>query len=303
MAARMFSFYGDHWQNEIIECPNCHWKGTIMEAGPRYFKEVMDCECPNCDNSGLLAIVNYSLGDGEDQRPRIFKILSNRTEKNTAIEENGLNGRTTTAAFRDSITGEWTPARVALHGSIVDDLLAGKQPKDKPKICIVGGGLGVGKSTFIKSTVIAKFPGAVVIDADQFWLKIPEYEALAREDWRTVGDLTYQELRYIRDLTLAVAVSRRLYIVLETVGDPTLKELVQLLKQAGYQIALEWLDRPIEAARRAVQKRANQNPTPEDNLWCSPPNRDFPDKFQYQNVDVKTFAFEYKKRLREGTHI
>jgi len=153
------------------------------------------------------------------------------------------------------------------------------------------------------STIIAKFPGAVVIDADQFWLTIPEYEALAREDWRTVGNLTYQELRYIRDLTLAVAVARRLDIVLETMGDPALKELVQLLKQAAYQIALEWLDRPIEEAREAVQKRANENPTLEDNLWCSPPNRDFPDKFQYQNVDVKTFAFEYEKRLREGTHI
>jgi len=74
MSARHFN-YEDDWENEILECPKCHWKGTFKEAGPNFFGEVMDCECPNCDffEAPMLAIVNYSVGDGTDQRPRILK--------------------------------------------------------------------------------------------------------------------------------------------------------------------------------------------------------------------------------------
>ena len=74
MSARHFNYYEDDWKTAILECPKGHWKGTIEEAGPRYFAEVMDCECPECDffEAPILAIVNYSVGDGTDQRPRIL---------------------------------------------------------------------------------------------------------------------------------------------------------------------------------------------------------------------------------------
>jgi hypothetical protein len=81
MGARHFN-YEDDWENEILECPKCHWKGTFKEAGPNYFAEVMDCQCPNCDffEAPMLAIVNYSLGDCKDQRPRILKEQEPPTE-------------------------------------------------------------------------------------------------------------------------------------------------------------------------------------------------------------------------------
>jgi hypothetical protein len=75
MGARHFDYDGDDWKNAILECPKCHWKGTIEEAGPNYYAEVMDCSCPRCNvlEAPMLAIVNYSLGPGIDQRPRILK--------------------------------------------------------------------------------------------------------------------------------------------------------------------------------------------------------------------------------------
>lgn len=113
MAARMLSFYGDDWQNELVECPKCHWKGTTMEAGPRYFKEVMDCECPNCDYDGLLAIVNYSVGDGEDQRPRILKILEAKSQtQQTKLPDLGLNN------FR--VCGDRYRYRSAEQGDVIE---------------------------------------------------------------------------------------------------------------------------------------------------------------------------------------
>lgn len=58
------------------------------------------------------------------------------------------------------------------------------------------------------------------------------------------------------------------------------------------------LDCSTVEARERINKRANANPTPEDNLWCSPQRPEFPDKFDYQNVDAAAFRQEYERRLR-----
>jgi hypothetical protein len=144
-----------------------------------------------------------------------------------------------------------------------------------------------------------EYPDAVVIDADQLWLKIPEYMALEKEDWRTVGNRTYQEVRYIRDKLLAAAVARKLDIILEIIGSSAeLLELARLLKREGYENHARWVDVPMEEAKKRVDDRANTNPTPGDNLWCSEPDPEFPDKFEYKDVDVKTFVREFESQLK-----
>jgi predicted kinase len=210
----------------------------------------------------------------------------------------GLQGKTTKAAFWNFATGEWMLARAALHERIIHDMLAAKGTKSNPKLWIVAGGLGSGKSTLIASQFAPEHPDAVVVNADQLWLSIPEYEALAKEDWKTAGDYTYAEVRYLRDAALAEAAARKLDIILEISGNEGLEELVSILEHGGYQISLNYLDCPVEQARTRINLRANTSPTPEDNLWCSPQRPDFPDKFDYQDVELKTFAREYEKRKR-----
>jgi adenylylsulfate kinase-like enzyme len=113
-----------------------------------------------------------------------------------------LQGKPTSTIFRNPATGEWIPARAALHENIIADLLAGNSGKKNPTLWVVTGGVGSGKSTLIRSELAPEHSEAVVIDADQMWLKIPEYEALAAEDWKTAGERTYTEVRYLRDATL-----------------------------------------------------------------------------------------------------
>jgi hypothetical protein len=113
-----------------------------------------------------------------------------------------IEGKATSTIYRDPATGEWIPARAELHETIIEDLLRGKRVTRNPTLRIVTGGVGSGKSALIKSEMQPNHSGAVVIDADQFWLKIPEYEELATADWRTAGDRTYTEVRYLRDATL-----------------------------------------------------------------------------------------------------
>ena len=221
-------------------------------------------------------------------------IMAFRSSSSWPVEQ--LRQETTSAIFRDAATGGWTAERAALHEKIINRLLAGKRREASPRIWVVMGGVGSGKSTFIKSKLTPEHPGAVVIDADQIWVEIPEYEVVAAVDWRTAGDRTYAEVRYLRDAALAEAAARRLDIILEINGDENSDEVANILARDGYEVSVICVDCPEEQARERMQERANSEPTPEGNLWCSPPRPEFPDKYDYQDVDPEIFRQEYAKR-------
>jgi len=200
--------------------------------------------------------------------------------------------------YRHTVTGEWTPERAALHKNIINDLLGGTASKKSPKLWIVMGGVGAGKSTLIRSELEPDHPGAVVIDADRLWVRIPEYENLAAANWRTAGELTYAEVRYLRDAALAQAAVRRLDIILEISGDENSAAAVEILEQDGYDASVNYVDCSPEEAQERIRVRAKMNPTPEDNLWCSPVNPAYPDKYDYQNIDLECFRWEYERRSK-----
>jgi predicted ATPase len=217
-----------------------------------------------------------------------------RSSSSWPVEQ--LRQETTSAIFRDAATGAWTTQRAELHEKIINRLFAGKRREASPRMWVVTGGVGSGKSTLIKSELAPEHPGAVVIDADQMWVEIPEYEALAAADWRTAGDRTYAELRYLRDAALAEAAARRLDIILEISGDENSAEVANILKRDGYELSVNYVNCSPEQAQERMLKRANTEPTPEDNLWCSLPLPEFPDKYDYQDVDPEIFRQEYAKR-------
>src|ERR1035438_4714698 len=214
------------------------------------------------------------------------------TPKSWSIER--LEGKATVGSYRNFKTGEWAAARHVLHEEIINRLLAGKLRRESPTLCLVMGGIGTGKSTMIESKLAPEQPNAMVIDADKLWMEIPEYQALAMADWRMAADRTYAEVRILRDELLAEAAARRLDIILEAGdGGDHLQEVASFMIQAGYVISVVAVDCPVEEALKRMQYRANHNPTPEDNLWTSPPRPDLPDKFDYQNVDFAVLRSEY----------
>jgi predicted ABC-type ATPase len=228
--------------------------------------------------------------------------MSSQESGSWSVEQ--LRSATTSAVYRDLTTGEWTPKRAELHEEIIARLLAGRRGNKKgPKIWIVVGGVGSGKSDLIKTDLGPKHPRVIVIDADRMWVEIPEYEALAAADRRTAGDRTYAELRVLRDQALAEAAARGLSIILEVSGDEPLDEVLALMERDGYKVSINYVHCPAEEARMRMQERLLSTiHTPEDNLWGSPPS--FPDKYDYQNVDKESFRSEYekrKKRLASGS--
>lgn len=50
--------YSDYDENEILECPICHWKGKA-EGHIEYYDDLFDVSCPNCDK--MILVVSYPL--------------------------------------------------------------------------------------------------------------------------------------------------------------------------------------------------------------------------------------------------
>ena len=54
--SRIFE-YEESWEEQILTCTECNWKGTFREGDTEMYAEVMDSSCPNCDI--ILAVVSY----------------------------------------------------------------------------------------------------------------------------------------------------------------------------------------------------------------------------------------------------
>ena len=87
---------------------------------------------------------------------------------------------------------------------------------------------------------------------------------------------------------------------MEINADENSAEVMNILKSDGYEISLNHVDCSGEQAKERMLERANTDPTPADNLWCSMPNPEFPDKYDYQDMNPKIFRQEYAKRKRRA---
>lgn len=60
MSTRHFNYFDDY-KTQVLECPNCHWKGTFEQGSVEYYADLMDCTCPECDVfvSPMLAVVLF----------------------------------------------------------------------------------------------------------------------------------------------------------------------------------------------------------------------------------------------------
>ena len=148
----------------------------------------------------------------------------------------------------------------------------------------------------IASELAPKTSGAVVIDADRLWSKLPEYEELAKEDWKTAGDRTYAESPVLQRRGFGrgcgTETGHHFKVRNEHSGD-----VASILAHDGYEVSVDCVDCSPDEARERINKRANANPTPEDNLWCSPQRSEFPDKFDYKRGCGCIWATAEERRL------
>ena len=84
MTARSFGYY-DRWQDEVLVCTRCGWRGKFNEGLVDYYETLMDCTCPSClslEESTMLAVVHYpSLEESKAQGDQLTE-----AEKQSVVE-------------------------------------------------------------------------------------------------------------------------------------------------------------------------------------------------------------------------
>lgn len=53
-----FNYYDD-WRSTVLECPKCGWRGACEEGACGNYDDLVDCCCPKCEDSPMLAIVSF----------------------------------------------------------------------------------------------------------------------------------------------------------------------------------------------------------------------------------------------------
>jgi predicted kinase len=213
---------------------------------------------------------------------------SNQYEPSThsAAISNGSRVRqwSTFDAYFNQRNGTWLTERLeTVHKPIIDTLFAGKLPSKarQPRCALLGGGLGVGKSTLAREIQTAR-PNSILIDPDVFKQFIPEYAWLQLEDLDTALLRVHDESRHIAQEALARAVTGRYDVILDTCASGSETHgLVTEFKSRGYNLAMQFVDTPVEVAiarikvAASVPGRAHYGRwafAPENKQWQSPEN-------------------------------
>ena len=123
---------------------------------------------------------------------------------------------------------------------------------EQPKIVILTGGPGAGKTTVRKQSLSQ---GYVLVDAAEIFVRLSRGECFPfpgplEEPMNIVGNLVAQR-----------AISERRHIVTELIGADhrTLMELIQTMTTAGYKIEVRYIHCGIEAAVSRNLSRGDDN--------------------------------------------
>jgi hypothetical protein len=162
------------------------------------------------------------------------------------------------------VDGKYTPEAVAAQDSDINKVLGPrKAPEAKPKAVIMVGGAASGKGGL---GVQADNPGLPTIDSDVFKMGdeklgvkgIPESKILLKSDPLGAADRMHEESSDIAKRAVKEAIDREQSFILDKVhGDPAkLRQQIQELKAAGYEIDLRGVDKNLDEAMNAMVGRA-----------------------------------------------
>lgn len=181
--------------------------------------------------------------------------------------------------------GEYTPARYAVQQKIIWKAFEGwedKVPKTgKPKLVILGGRGGSGKSHFTKGEN-AQYPKDkfVVIDPDAFKESLPEYKNLVDSGDKYAGLNAWEVHEESSDMKKrALEMAKNLGV--NTVLDGTLskyssvKKVVDEFKKAGYDVEGAYMHLPREkSTARGILRGMNGRFVPVGQLLAMKENED-----------------------------
>lgn len=158
----------------------------------------------------------------------------------------------------DSTGTHFTAERSALHAKIIDQIVGGRKSQEHPAFVMLGGGPASGKT---KAAQAAEhdFPDAVTINPDDIKMMLPEYKQLGPDQ---AASFTHEESSYLAKQVMAAAIAQRSHVVLDAVGDNSVKSVEGKLagaKAAGYSTHARYVTVPTEEAQRRAVARGQRS--------------------------------------------
>jgi len=163
------------------------------------------------------------------------------------------------------VDGKFTPERQALHDEIVMKALEGiPVATGQPEYHMLGGGPGVGKSTYEKSefSTLPEKGTAVLINSDNIKDMLPEVMASKENDPtdKSWASKAHEESSYIAKRISAAAVETGRNVLLDGTGNSGLGKLtgkIEAAQSQGYRVEGHYLTRPIDDCLDSGKRRAD----------------------------------------------
>lgn len=175
------------------------------------------------------------------------------------------------------------------EGEIKPDNLEGLEPVLRPKMFMLGGQPGAGKSN-VRQAITKKFPNALTVDPDELRTYHPRYVQLVKEDPdNAAGRVHYDASKWAAELR-EVAVELKLNIIFDTSLGGNVNTTVSVAKdaaKAGYDVEVHVAAVSIEASRQAVRKRFEEA----HETYAQDPEENLPPR----NVPMSKQLDSYKK--------
>ena len=172
---------------------------------------------------------------------------------------------------------------------IKPDNLEGLEPVLRPKMFMLGGQPGAGKSN-VRQAITKKFPNALTVDPDELRTYHPRYVQLVKEDPdNAAGRVHYDASKWAAELR-EVAVELKLNIIFDTSLGGNVNTTVSVAKdaaKAGYDVEVHVAAVSIEASRQAVRKRFEEA----HETYAQDPEENLPPR----NVPMSKQLDSYKK--------
>lgn len=182
--------------------------------------------------------------------------------------------------------GEYTPARYAVQQKIIWKAFEGwenKVPKEgKPKLVILGGRGGSGKSQFTDKDKLNLYPkdDYVVIDPDKFKESLPEYKNLVDSGDKYAGLNAWEvheESSDMKKRALGMAKELGANVVLDGTLSKysSVKKVIDEFKKAGYDVEGAYMHLPREkSTARGIIRGMNGRFVPVGQLLAMKENED-----------------------------
>lgn len=204
------------------------------------------------------SVVRAALGNDAGTYKRYTQALKELDDDAT----NGLMTNRVHSVNGDG-TGGYTSERKALHRKIVEHHFKDAdnfRPEDgkKPKLTVLGGRGGSGKSNFDKERNkefgVYSSKKNMVIDSDAIKEMLPEYEP-------SKAFLVHEESSHLANMILRRAKARKLNTVLDITLRSDQTPLVRRFKKGGYDVEAHYMHRSPEGSLRGAVERWNRKTT------------------------------------------